>query len=166
MATAYLLENVSWTGISSDFKISLSLLPVPNIKAKTFHALTSNRTKLQKVTPRSLRVLYVHLMFTKKRKSTYKIIVSAWFSVWTSQGLNLGPPDYEFKELANGKEFSIDKKIPNFTFFGCKTGCKPCKSLIIRWYCGERGIRTPGASQHDGFQDRCNRPLYHLSFSI
>ena len=31
--------------------------------------------------------------------------------------------------------------------------------------CGERGIRTPGASQHDGFQDRCNRPLYHLSFS-
>ena len=77
MATAYLLENVSWTSISSDFKISLSLLPVPNIKAKTFHALTSNRTKLQKVTPRSLRVLYVHLMFTKKRKSTYKIIVSA-----------------------------------------------------------------------------------------
>ena len=29
--------------------------------------------------------------------------------------------------------------------------------------CGERGIRTPGASQHGGFQDRCNRPLYHLS---
>ena len=29
---------------------------------------------------------------------------------------------------------------------------------------GERGIRTPGASQHGGFQDRCNRPLYHLSF--
>ena len=28
---------------------------------------------------------------------------------------------------------------------------------------GERGIRTPGASLHDGFQDRCNRPLYHLS---
>ena len=30
-------------------------------------------------------------------------------------------------------------------------------------FCGERGIRTPGASQHAGFQDRCNRPLYHLS---
>ena len=29
--------------------------------------------------------------------------------------------------------------------------------------CGERGIRTPGTSQCDGFQDRCNRPLYHLS---
>ena len=28
---------------------------------------------------------------------------------------------------------------------------------------GERGIRTPGTSQCAGFQDRCNRPLYHLS---
>ena len=35
--------------------------------------------------------------------------------------------------------------------------------LLVRISCGERGIRTPGASQHDGFQDRCNRPLYHLS---
>ena len=34
----------------------------------------------------------------------------------------------------------------------------------LKYPCGERGIRTPGASQHDGFQDRCNRPLYHLSF--
>ena len=30
-------------------------------------------------------------------------------------------------------------------------------------FCGKGGIRTPGASQHGGFQDRCNRPLYHLS---
>ena len=29
--------------------------------------------------------------------------------------------------------------------------------------CGERGIRTTGTSRYDGFQDRCNRPLYHLS---
>ena len=28
---------------------------------------------------------------------------------------------------------------------------------------GERGIRTPGTSQYAGFQDRCNRPLCHLS---
>ncbi len=28
---------------------------------------------------------------------------------------------------------------------------------------GETGIRTPGASQHNGFQDRRNRPLCHLS---
>ena len=30
---------------------------------------------------------------------------------------------------------------------------------------GERGIRTPGASQLNGFQDRRNRPLCHLSSS-
>ena len=28
---------------------------------------------------------------------------------------------------------------------------------------GERGIRTPGTSQYAGFQDRCIRPLCHLS---
>lgn len=51
--------------------------------------------------------------------------------------------------------------------FVCKAKKNPCKSLIYKGLtfgmCGERGIRTPGASQHDGFQDRCNRPLYHLS---
>ena len=47
--------------------------------------------------------------------------------------------------------------------FGCNKGCKSRNSLIYTLVCGERGIRTPGASQHDGFQDRCNRPLYHLS---
>ena len=31
--------------------------------------------------------------------------------------------------------------------------------------CGERGIRTPGTSQFNGFQDRRNRPLCHLSSS-
>ena len=29
--------------------------------------------------------------------------------------------------------------------------------------CGEGGIRTPGASQLNSFQDCRNRPLYHLS---
>ena len=29
--------------------------------------------------------------------------------------------------------------------------------------CGKGGIRTPGTSQYVGFQDRCNRPLCHLS---
>jgi len=29
--------------------------------------------------------------------------------------------------------------------------------------CGERGIRTPGPLQVNGFQDRRNRPLCHLS---
>ena len=42
-------------------------------------------------------------------------------------------------------------------------GCNLYKLLIISIYCGETGIRTPGASQHNGFQDRRNRPLCHLS---
>ena len=39
--------------------------------------------------------------------------------------------------------------------------------LLADFKSGERGIRTPGTSRYDGFQDRCNRPLYHLSkFSL
>ena len=41
--------------------------------------------RLKKVTWRSLYIRIKHL----------QIFVSAWFLVWTSQGLNLGPPDYE-----------------------------------------------------------------------
>ena len=37
------------------------------------------------------------------------------------------------------------------------------KYLIFKIYCGERGIRTPGTSQFNGFQDRRDRPLCHLS---
>ena len=41
---------------------------------------------------------------------------------------------------------------------------KPTENQWVpKFMSGERGIRTPGASQHGGFQDRCNRPLYHLS---
>ncbi len=39
----------------------------------------------------------------------------------------------------------------------------PIRSLIFYNECGEGGIRTPGASQLNGFQDRRNRPLCHLS---
>ena len=72
-----------------------------HIEKKTFHRLPNNHTKLWKVTPRSLSLFYVHLMFTKKRKSTYKNLVSAWLSTWTSLGLNQGPPDYESVALTN-----------------------------------------------------------------
>ena len=33
-------------------------------------------------------------------------------------------------------------------------------------FCGKRGIRTPGALQLNGFQDRRNRPLCHLSNGV
>ncbi len=40
------------------------------------------------------------------------------------------------------------------------------KTLIFKVYCGERGIRTPGTLRYAGFQDRCIRPLYHLSLQM
>ena len=40
------------------------------------------------------------------------------------------------------------------------------KMLIISTYCGKRGIRTPGGVTLNGFQDRRNRPLCHLSFVV
>ena len=63
------------------------------------------------------------------------------------------------------------ENVPKNAFF-CTTpkNKKHCKRLIYRAFLvfalalgGERGIRTPGTSQYGGFQDRCNRPLCHLS---
>ena len=53
--------------------------------------------------------------------------------------------------------------LPTF-FLGCNKGCKSRNSLIYTLICGEGGIRTPGASQLNSFQDCRNRPLYHLSY--
>jgi hypothetical protein len=36
-------------------------------------------------------------------------------------------------------------------------------STLTKVVSGERGIRTPGPLQVNGFQDRRNRPLCHLS---
>lgn len=38
-----------------------------------------------------------------------------------------------------------------------------CKLITYRYFSGERGIRTPGPVTVNGFQDRRNRPLCHLS---
>ena len=35
--------------------------------------------------------------------------------------------------------------------------------MLFNFFCGERGIRTPGGVTLSGFQDRRNRPLCHLS---
>ena len=44
--------------------------------------------------------LFTHCL-RRHEKSTCEKLVSAWFSMWTSQGLNLGPPDYESVALTN-----------------------------------------------------------------
>ena len=51
-------------------------------------------------------------------------------------------------------------------FLGCEKGCKSRNYLIYTLYCGETGIRTPGTSRYNGFQDRRNRPLCHLSKTL
>ena len=45
----------------------------------------------------------------------------------------------------------------------CNFTCRFYKTLTIKVYCGERGIRTPGTLQYNGFQDRRIRPLCHFS---
>ena len=59
--------------------------------------------------------------------------------------------------------FTLTHKNTQSYILGCKKGCKSRKCLIYTLYCGETGIRTPGTSQYNGFQDRRNRPLCHLS---
>ena len=60
-----------------------------------------------------------------------------------------------------------EKKTPEKTLkMGSFPGaylCIICTVLIFKTISGERGIRTPGASQLNGFQDRRDRPLCHLS---
>lgn len=49
-------------------------------------------------------------------------------------------------------------------FFSCFEGfCDDHFAVTLKPFSGERGIRTPGTSQFNGFQDRRNRPLCHLS---
>ena len=57
-------------------------------------------------------------------------------------------------------------KLMEILIRGYKKKCKPCKCLIYTLYCGETGIRTPGTSRYNGFQDRRNRPLCHLSKTL
>ena len=47
--------------------------------------------------------------------------------------------------------------------FRIETYKKECNLNVALFLGGKRGIRTPGASQLNGFQDRRNRPLCHLS---
>ncbi len=56
--------------------------------------------------------------------------------------------------------FSFLRKPENkFSVFS-KTKKPPFSGFFV---CGERGIRTPGPLRVNGFQDRRNRPLCHLS---
>ena len=69
--------------------------------------------------------------------------------------------------LFDGMSYLNTKKTPSSRpEIGCRTGCKFRNCLIFKRYCGERGIRTPGGVTLNGFQDRRNRPLCHLSIVV
>ena len=42
----------------------------------------------------------------------------------------------------------------------------PCKSIVYKGFCGERGIRTPGGVTLNSFQDCRIRPLCHFSYAV
>ena len=75
------------------------------------------------------------------------------------------------KQIEKGENQSRAAKVQeeeglNGTSNGTSKGGteKPAENQRVSFLVsGERGIRTPGASQHGSFQDYCNRPLYHLS---
>ena len=56
--------------------------------------------------------------------------------------------------------------MPKSTKALCLRKQKRAVKRLLKFISGERGIRTPGASQHGSFQDYCNRPLYHLSSAL
>ena len=64
-------------------------------------------------------------------------------------------------------ERGIDKSIPSLPRASLQKKAGKTLQINLRilpvFFCGERGIRTPGTSQYNGFQDRRNRPLCHLS---
>ena len=51
--------------------------------------------------------LFTHCLRRHKKRSC-AICVTPWFSMWTSQGLNLGPPDYESVKV---RFFKISRNI-------------------------------------------------------
>ncbi len=76
----------------------------------------------------------------------------------------------ESKKIKQNKPGSGDEPKPGFysqTYKSVRKFVRKfCKLLIYSVYCGERGIRTPGGVTLNGFQDRRNRPLCHLSFGF
>ena len=76
--------------------------------------------------------LFTHC-FRKDIKKAVTKFVTAWFLTWTSQGLNLGPPDYESVALTNWATspmnrfiFDCDAKVA-FIFYSANIWRKKMK---------------------------------------
>ena len=78
--------------------------------------------------------------FHQKEKESHEIFVTLWFSVWTRQGLNLWPPDYESVALTNwatspwlDKFSKSDAKVHCFVQISKYFFIKRNKGLLI-WF--------------------------------
>ncbi len=76
----------------------------------------------------------------------------------------------EFQMCKDTKQKQTKPRHSNILFAICDLSLhkyfhkkSPTSSFLSDYLGGERGIRTPGPSQVNGFQDRRNRPLCHLS---
>ena len=58
------------------------------------YVISQNFKDTQMVELRKLNQ-FVYALFTQRKKKALAIARKCLISVWTSQGLNLGPPDYE-----------------------------------------------------------------------
>ncbi len=59
--------------------------------------------------------------------------------------------------------FCLEERCMSTYFHNVQIQKKGIIMIPLVFVCGKGGIRTPGTSRYGGFQDRCNRPLYHLS---
>ena len=87
----------------------------------------------------------VRMVFAKDMKKAVTKFVTAWFSMWAIQGLNLGPPDYESVALTNWAkspcrhcECKGTEVWANCQIFCGKCVLKTWKSGILTVYAGLR----------------------------
>ena len=105
----------------------------------------------------------------RKTKTSFEFFRAAAY-LQAAKQIKISATDAKSRAESNLFEFCRDAKEEdkvkareNASFNKEGTKEKRRTTFAVRLFCGKGGIRTPGASQHGGFQDRCNRPLYHLS---
>jgi len=59
--------------------------------------------------------------------------------------------------------FFVSTSLTKASFLRSRKQKKPSKMLGFNYFGGEIGIRTPGTSRFNSFQDCRNRPLCHFS---
>ena len=82
------------------------------------------------------RALYRILGTYHYRKTAFKI------PEWLYNRMRNRQEEKLIRWLVNFRIKDIKKKTPNFTFWCAKLSVNLVKSQIIKWYCGERGIRS------------------------